>query len=67
MVKISEALSSQKKKADVDMDVAETCNIIDYKEYHKNTHHEGGNEGNESDDENGEEGRGGTRVRCNQQ
>jgi len=56
----------QKKKGDVDMDVAETCNLMEFKEWHKNTHHEGGNEGNDSDDENGEGGAG-TKVRCNQQ
>ena len=41
--------------------------MIDYKEYHRNTHHEGGNEGNASDEEN-EEGHGQNGgVRCQQQ
>jgi DnaJ family protein A protein 2 len=43
IAKISEALASQKGKTkDVDMDVAETCSMIDFKDYHRNTHHEGG-------------------------
>jgi hypothetical protein len=55
-----------KKKSDVDMDVAETCNLVDFKEHHRNTHHEGGNEGNDSEEE--EEGsHGGQKVRCAQQ
>jgi len=66
MNKIGEALAFQKKKQDADMDVAETCSMIEYKEFHKNTHHEGGNEGNGSDEEE-EDPRGGQRVRCNQQ
>jgi len=50
------------------MEVAETCNMIAYKEYHRNTHHEGGQEGNGGSDEEGEEGHhGGQRVRCAQQ
>jgi hypothetical protein len=55
-----------KKKSDVDMDVAKTCNLVDFKEHHRNTHHEGGNEGNDSEEE--EEGsHGGQKVRCAQQ
>lgn len=66
MSKIGDALSFQKKKQDVDMDVAETCNLIEFKEFHRNTHHEGGTEGNNSDEEE-DDARGGQRVRCNQQ
>lgn len=67
MQKIGEALASQKKTKDVDMDVAETCHLKEFKEHHRNTHHEGGNEGNNSEEEGDEEGhhRGG--VRCQQQ
>jgi len=32
------------------MDVSETCSLIEFKEYHKNTHHEGGTEGNDHDE-----------------
>jgi DnaJ family protein A protein 2 len=66
--KISEALASQKKKGDVDMEVTETCTLIEFKEFHRNTHHEGGQEGNGngSDEEEGESG-GQQRVRCAQQ
>jgi len=32
------------------MEVAETCKIIDFKEHHKNTHHEGGASGNGDED-----------------
>jgi hypothetical protein len=46
MQKIGEALSMQKKKGDTDMDVAETCQLKAFTEDHRNTHHEGGNEGN---------------------
>lgn len=66
--KINEAIGSSKKKTDVDMEVAETCSMLPFKEHHRNTHHEGGQEGNGSDDEEGEsEGRGGQRVQCAQQ
>jgi DnaJ family protein A protein 2 len=64
--KISEALTSQAKKKDVDMDATETCNLIEFKEHHKNAHHEGGEGGNGSDEE-GEEGghgHGAGGVRC---
>ena len=68
--KIDQALSTQKNKnKDVEMEVAETCNIIDYKEFHRNTHHEGGQEGNgNGSDEEGEgHGHGGRqRVQCAQ-
>ena len=65
--KISEALSSQKKKADVDMEVAETCQMIDFKEYHRNTNHEGGQgDGNGSDEEEGAGQGGARRVQCAQ-
>lgn len=65
--KMNEALSFMKKKGDTDMDVSETCSLIDFKEWHRNTHHEGGQEGNGSDEEE-EGGRGGAQqVRCNQQ
>lgn len=73
MAKIAEALSQQKAKAatkDVDMEVAETCHMIEFKDYHRNTHHEGGQEGNgNGSDEEGEgAGHGGAqRVRCAQQ
>jgi hypothetical protein len=68
IAKISEALVSQKRKSDVDMDVAETCHIIEFKEHHRNTHHEGGHEGNESGEEDEEgHGHGGQKVRCQQQ
>ena len=64
---MSEALAAQKKKADVDMDTTETCALIDFKEFHKNTHHEGGTSGNGDDEEEEEDSRGGQRVKCNQQ
>jgi len=67
MAKISEALSFMKKTGDVDMDVAETVSLIDFKEYHRNTHHEGGTEGNGSDEEDDEGRAGGQRVKCSQQ
>lgn len=66
MSKISDALSFMKKKGDVDMDVAETCNLIEFKEYHRNIHAEGGQEGNDSEED--DDGRGGAqRVKCSQQ
>jgi hypothetical protein len=66
MTKVSEALAQQKKK-DVDMDAAETCPLTEFKEHHRNTHHEGGTSGNGEDDEEEEgEGRGGQQVRCAQ-
>jgi hypothetical protein len=49
------------------MDVAETCTMIAFKEHHRNTHHEGGQEGNGSDEEEEGHGHGGQRVRCAQQ
>ena len=66
MSKIGDALGFQKKKQDVDMDVAETVNLIEFKEFHRNTHHEGGTEGNNSDEEE-DDPRAGHKVRCNQQ
>jgi hypothetical protein len=66
--KINESLSFQKKKQDVEMEIAETCNLQEFKEQHRNTHHEGGTQGNNSDGEEDEDGHGhGTKVRCNQQ
>lgn len=65
MDKVNEALVSQKKKGDVDMNVAETVPLTPYKEYHRNQHHEGGDRGNNSDEDMEDEGhgqRGG--VRC---
>jgi len=66
MSKISEALASTKKKGDVDMDVVETCELKEFKEHHRNTHHEGGTQGNDSEEEDEGHGHGGQRVRCNQ-
>ncbi len=48
---IKKAIASGKGKADVDMEVAETCKLIPFKDHHRNTHHEGGQEGNGSDEE----------------
>lgn len=49
------------------MEVAETVQMITFKEHHKNTHHEGGQEGG-SDEEDEHEGHGrGQRVQCAQQ
>lgn len=60
MQKISDSLHAQKKKnADVDMEVAETCGMIEFKDFHRNTHHEGGQEGNGSDEEGEGHGQGG--------
>ena len=69
MAKLTEAIGSMKKKsADVDMDIAETCDLKEYKEHHRNKHHEGGEGGNGSDEEEGDEqGHGGQKVRCAQQ
>lgn len=65
--KIGEALVAQKKKGDVDMDVAETSELKAFQEHHRNTHHEGGQEGNGSDDEDEGHGHGGRqRVQCAQ-
>jgi len=64
MQKISEALAFMKKKQDVDMDVAETCDLIEFKEHHRNAHHEGGNEGNNSDEDEDEHMGHGQRVQC---
>ena len=59
ITQIDQALSTQKgKNKDVDMEVAETCNMIEYKEFHRNTHHEGGQEGGHGSDEEGEDGHG---------
>ena len=66
MVKVTEALGFMKKKTDVNMNVAETCTLIEFKEAHRNTHHEGGTSGNDSEEEE-EDPRGGQQVRCNQQ
>ena len=49
------------------MEVAETCTMIAFKDHHRNTHHEGGQEGNGSDEEEEGHGQGGQRVRCAQQ
>ena len=51
------------------MDVAETCKLIAFHESHKNSHHEGGQEGNNSDEEgdDGHKGQGPGGVRCQQQ
>lgn len=49
------------------MEVAETCSMIPFKDHHRNTHHEGGQEGNGSDEEEEGNGQGGQRVRCAQQ
>jgi DnaJ family protein A protein 2 len=66
--KVGGALAFQKKKADVEMDIAETCSLQEFKEQHRNTHHEGGTQGNNSDGEEEDDGQGnGTKVRCNQQ
>jgi hypothetical protein len=46
------------------MEVSETCPLIEYKEFHRNTHHEGGNEGNNSEGEEDQEEKGGQRVKC---
>ena len=51
ITKVTEALGFMKKKGDVDMDVAETCNLLEFKEAHRNTHHEGGTTGNDSEEE----------------
>jgi DnaJ family protein A protein 2 len=71
ITQIDQALSTQKSKTkDVDMEVAETCHMIQYKEFHRNTHHEGGQEGGHNSDEEGEEGHGHggrQRVQCAQQ
>ena len=68
MSKITEALAFMKKQTkDVDMDVSETCQLLEFKEQHKNTHHEGGTSGNDSDEDMDDDARGGTRVKCNQQ
>ena len=65
--KIGEALVAQKKKGDVDMEVAETSELKAFQEHHRNTHHEGGQEGNGSDDEDEGHGHGGRqRVQCAQ-
>jgi len=53
-----------KKKSDVEMDVAETCNLLEFKELHRNTHHEGGTQGNDSEEEEDGGNQGGQRVRC---
>jgi len=68
---ISKELSFQKSKTDPADDIAETIILGDYKDYHKNTHHEGGSGGRDEDDEEGHnhgEGFGGSkRVQCQQQ
>lgn len=49
------------------MEVSETVSMIEFKDYHRNTHHEGGQEGNGngSDEEGDGAGHGGgQRVRC---
>ena len=33
------------------MNIDEVCKIVDFKEEHKNIHHEGGEKGNNSDEE----------------
>lgn len=63
MQKIGDALSFQKRKEDIDMDIAETCNLQPFKEEHRNAHHEGGNEGNNSEEEE-EDGHQKGGVRC---
>ena len=45
------------------MDIAETCLLIEYKDEHKNVHHEGGQGGNDSgEEEDDARGRGGQPV-----
>ncbi len=68
MSKLNEALAFQKKKKeDVDMDVAETCQLKPFKEDHRNTHHEGGTHGEQGSDDEEEDGhQRGQGVRCQQ-
>lgn len=61
--KVQEALGGSKKK-DVDMEVAESCFLKEFHEHHRNTHHEGGQDGNGSDDEDEGNGHRGQSVRC---
>ena len=63
---ISQALEKPKSE-DEDMTTQETVKLIKFKEYHRNTHHEGGNEGNDSEGDDEDDPRGGQRVRCQQQ
>jgi hypothetical protein len=67
MSKVGLALAHQKKKGDVEMDIAETGTLKDFEEGHRNVHHEGGQGGGGSDGEEEEDdGRGGQKVRCQQ-
>lgn len=67
--KVKEALAFQAKKAaDKDHgDVAETVELKQYKESHRNVHHEGGDRGNGSDEEMEDESQQRGGVRCQQQ
>ena len=67
---LSEALqitASKDAKKTQDKDVAETCQLKEFQEHHKNTHHTGGVEGNESGEEEEDDGSQGQRVGCQAQ
>lgn len=51
----------------MDLEADESVTLTDFKDTHKNTHHEGGTSGAGDSDDEEEEGHGGQRVRCAQQ
>ena len=55
------------KKADEDMDAAETVNLVKYEESQRNTHAQGGTQGDESDEDDEGHHHGGQRMQCAQQ
>lgn len=44
--------------------VEETVEMQDYKEFHRNAHHGGGDKGNDSEEEDGDDQPGGQRIGC---
>jgi len=68
---ITNVLAFQKTKMELEKDPAETVVMSDYKEYHKNTHHEGGSNDRDEDDDDHTPGGGGfggaKRVQCQHQ
>lgn len=59
--KKSEEAKSEDGKAD------EVCEMKNFEEFHRNTHHGGGTAGNESDEDEDDHGHGGQRVGCQSQ
>lgn len=56
-----------KKEEAKDDEVSETCTLKQFEEFHRNTHHQGGNEGNDSEEDEDDGHPHGQRVGCQTQ